>query len=82
MTAPMRRVGAQILPRRVHGFGLFALLAAGCGSDSGSSEGLVGGRWRAVAAAPLSGRFLPAAVWTGAEVLVWGGAGCQGEILV
>ena len=29
-------------------------------------------------AAPLDGRFLPAAVWTGREILVWGGAGCQG----
>lgn len=68
----MRRVGAQILPRRVLGFGLFALLAAGCGSDSGPRVLWAGGggRWRAVAAAPLSDRFLPAAVWTGPEVLV------------
>ncbi|MGH9223112.1 MAG: Kelch repeat-containing protein [Acidimicrobiales bacterium] len=31
-----------------------------------------------MAVAPLSERFLPAAAWTGVEMLVWGGAGCQG----
>jgi hypothetical protein len=30
-------------------------------------------RWHRVAAAPLAGRSLAAAVWTGDEVLVWGG---------
>lgn len=74
MTAPMRRVGARILPRRLAGLALVAVLAAGCGSGPRSSEG----QWNAVAVAPLSGRFLPAGVWTGTEMLVWGGAGCQG----
>lgn len=74
----MRRVGDRILPRRLVGLALVALLAAGCGSDSGSSDGRGLGRWRAMAATPLDGRFLPAAAWTGTEMLVWGGAGCQG----
>lgn len=74
----MRRVSGGILPRPLAGLALVALLAAACGSGSSSSEGRNQGRWRTVAAAPLSGRFLPAAAWTGTEMLVWGGAGCQG----
>jgi hypothetical protein len=31
-------------------------------------------RWRETSKAPLSGRSLAGAVWTGSEVLVWGGA--------
>ncbi|MDP8937331.1 MAG: hypothetical protein M3O23_06335 [Actinomycetota bacterium] len=71
-------MNAEILPRPLVGIALLALLAAGCGSDPPSAGGGDRGRWRAVAAAPLSGRFLPAMVWTGREMLVWGGAGCQG----
>ena len=70
----MRRVSDRILPRRLITLALLAVLIAACGS-SGDRGGT---GWRAVAAAPLSGRFLPAAAWTGAEMLVWGGAGCQG----
>jgi len=64
----------RILPRRLVTLALVALLAAACGS----SDDRGGTRWRAVAAAPLGGRFLPAAAWTGVEMLVWGGAGCEG----
>lgn len=32
------------------------------------------GEWRTLAAAPIVGRSYPAAVWTGAELFVWGGS--------
>lgn len=35
------------------------------------------GVWEKIASAPLAGRFGAAAVWTGSEVLVWGGTGAQ-----
>lgn len=79
MAAPVRGVSSEILPRPLVGLVLVALLgAAACGSDPPSADSGGGGRWRALAAAPLSSRFLPAAVWTGREMLVWGGASCQG----
>jgi hypothetical protein len=30
-------------------------------------------RWQTVPAGPLSSRVFPTAVWTGVEMLVWGG---------
>jgi hypothetical protein len=33
----------------------------------------VAGRWQAVPAGPLSSRLFHTAVWTGQEMLVWGG---------
>src|SRR5512132_13552 len=33
------------------------------------------GNWRAIAPAPIAGRDGPAAVWTGRQLLVWGGHG-------
>ena len=73
----MPMLSAKILPRRLVALGLVALLAAACGSGSRSSDERADVRWRPVAAAPLSGRFQPAAAWTGREMLVWGGAGCE-----
>lgn len=35
--------------------------------------------WRSAAAAPIAWRDLYAAVWTGTEVIVWGGANTDGE---
>jgi hypothetical protein len=70
----MRRVSGRILPRRLASLALVTLLTPACGS----SEDRAASRWGTVASAPLSGRFLPAAAWTGTEMLVWGGAGCQG----
>ena len=74
----MRGLSGAILPRSVLALGLAAVVAAGCGSPSRSVREPGQGRWRPMAAAPLSGRFLPAAAWTSREVLVWGGAECQG----
>ena len=34
---------------------------------------LANGTWRVIAASPLSGRDDPNAVWTGTEMIVWGG---------
>jgi len=31
------------------------------------------GRWEAVAGGPLAPRFMQSAVWTGHELLIWGG---------
>ena len=36
--------------------------------------------WRVLPAAPISGRAYPAMVWTGSEMVVWGGA-ADGELL-
>ncbi len=74
----MRRLSGTILPRPLVVLGLAAALAAGCGSGSRSSDEQLHATWRPLAAPPLSGRFLPAAVWTDREMLVWGGAGCEG----
>jgi N-acetylneuraminic acid mutarotase len=49
--------------------------------DSGGSAGLADGaaydpatdRWRRIAAAPLTARVRPQGVWTGRELVVWGG---------
>ena len=73
----MRGLSTRILPRGLVVLGLVALLAAGCGPGSPSSEERAPDRWRPLAAGPLSGRFQPAAVWTGREMLIWGGAGCD-----
>ncbi len=35
--------------------------------------------WAPLAESPLSGRFFPATVWTGKEMLVWGGGACSGD---
>lgn len=78
MTSPGRRLSSAILPHPVLALLLVALSAASCGSDPRPADEQGGGRWRPLAEAPLSGRFLPAAVWTGREMLVWGGAECQG----
>jgi hypothetical protein len=51
-----------------------ALLAASACGDAGSRPGAGGGEgWRRLAAAPLSPRIGHSAVWTGGELLLWGG---------
>ncbi len=45
----------------------------GCGSAQGTAAGLAGFTWSAAPAAPLSPRFAQASVWTGTQLLVWGG---------
>ncbi|MFP5317000.1 MAG: Kelch repeat-containing protein [Acidimicrobiia bacterium] len=37
-------------------------------------------RWRRIADSPLEGRDSPASVWTGKELLVWGGSGRTGDL--
>lgn len=39
----------------------------------GAAFNLANGTWRVIAPGPLSGRQHPAAVWTGTEMIVWGG---------
>lgn len=51
-----------------------ALLAAsGCGTRDAGSRPAAAEGWRRLAAAPLSPRVGHSAVWTGSELLVWGG---------
>ena len=47
--------------------------APGCGSAQGTARSLAGFSWSAVAAPPLTSRFGQSSVWTGSELLVWGG---------
>ena len=47
----------------------------GCGTELGTASSLAAGHWSAIPAAPLSARAGQAAVWTGKELLVWGGGG-------
>ena len=45
----------------------------GCGSAQGTPQSLAGFTWSAALAPPLSPRSGQASVWTGAELLIWGG---------
>lgn len=42
-------------------------------SDRGVRIDPATGAWREISAAPIAGRFAPVGVWTGREVLFWGG---------
>src|SRR5579863_2188644 len=46
----------------------------GCGSTLATAQSLAGFTWSAAPAPPLSPRTAQASVWTGAELLIWGGA--------
>jgi N-acetylneuraminic acid mutarotase len=48
------------------------MLLAGCGGAAASSSGE---RWRQLADSPLVPRAQHSSVWTGDEVLIWGGSG-------
>lgn len=45
----------------------------GCGSPQAMARSLAGFTWSAAPAPPLSARFAQASVWTGTELLIWGG---------
>jgi hypothetical protein len=52
----------------------------GCGSPQGTAQSLAGFTWSAAPAPPLSPRTGQASVWTGTELLIWGGSGeTQGQ---
>ena len=42
---------------------------------------LAGGRWQSMATAPIEPRLAPSSVWTGTELLVWGGVTSSGDSL-
>lgn len=42
--------------------------------DDGAAFNPTTGTWRVIAAAPIEGRSYPGAVWTGQEMIVWGGS--------
>ena len=45
----------------------------GCGTAQGAAPNLAESTWSAAAAPPLSSRLSQASVWTGTELLIWGG---------
>jgi N-acetylneuraminic acid mutarotase len=49
------------------------LAASACGAGDGGSRPSAGAGWRQLAASPLSPRIGHSAVWTGSELLIWGG---------
>lgn len=57
-----------------------ANITAGPGSVGANADLLAPGAVRPLAPSPLSGRSTMAAVWTGSEMLVWGGDGPSGQL--
>lgn len=57
-----------------------ALLLVACSGESskGGRDGIATtlGRWRTIPAAPLAARIFASNVWTGTELLIWGGRAC------
>ncbi len=51
----------------------------GCGSSAGTSSELARGRWSTFPAGPLSMRHSEVEVWTGQELIVWGGTTYTGK---
>lgn len=51
----------------------------GCGSAQATPQSLAGFTWAAAPAPPLSPRYAQASVWTGSELLIWGGVGYSQE---
>jgi N-acetylneuraminic acid mutarotase len=45
----------------------------GCGQGPGSAADLAGGSWSTMRAAPLAPRLSATVVWTGSQLVVWGG---------
>jgi hypothetical protein len=62
-----RRLGVAVV------VALLALGAAACGTGDGGPRASAAESWRRLAAAPLSPRVGHSAVWTGSELLIWGG---------
>lgn len=52
---------------------VLSLAASACGAGDGRSRPRAGEGWRQFAEAPLSPRIGHSAVWTGSELLIWGG---------
>lgn len=56
-----------------------ALAPAGVSRPAASVSGAAGGSWRPLPSAPLAARSGHTAVWTGREMIVFGGVGASGE---
>ena len=52
---------------------MVVLAASACAAGDGGSRASVAEGWRRLAAGPLSPRVGHSAVWTGSELLIWGG---------
>jgi hypothetical protein len=58
-----------------HGKGVYNLdVAIEIGLDDGAAFDPVTGSWRVLPASPIDGRTYAATVWTGTEMIVWGGS--------
>lgn len=53
--------------------------APGCGQGPGTTARLAGGAWAVISPGPLAARTGQAALWTGRELLVWGGSADGGD---
>jgi hypothetical protein len=62
-----RRLGVAVV------VAVLVLGAAACGTGDGGPRASAAESWRRLAAAPLSPRVGHSAVWTGSELLIWGG---------
>jgi len=50
---------------------------AGCGSPQGSASELASAHWSVLSPGPLSARTDQSSLWTGSDLLVWGGVASQ-----
>ena len=82
LVAVQREPGSNTPPAPLSGSGLLATStgpctgrAAGCGSPESSAAALAHGKWATFARGPLSARSGQVEVWTGNELIVWGGYG-------
>jgi len=60
-------------PRFPAGGGACSGQPPGCGSAQATAQSLAGFTWSAAPVPPLSPRLAQASVWTGTELLIWGG---------
>ncbi|HEV2361916.1 MAG TPA: hypothetical protein VGS21_09465, partial [Acidimicrobiales bacterium] len=54
--------------------------APGCGSPQSSASALAAGHWTTFPSGPLSTRVSQVEVWTGSELIIWGGVGGSSEL--
>jgi hypothetical protein len=72
-------VVAVAVPLALRDQGEAARIVAGPSPAGSNADLLPPGEWRPLARAPLAGRSTMAAVWTGQQMVVWGGDGPNGQ---
>lgn len=71
--------GEELCPEGPRGGGSQLRVETTEDSDDGGGRPALGA-WRGLPEAPIAGRFGHVAVWTGADVFIWGGRGCDGQV--